>query len=157
MTDSLKICKMLKDMLNQLAIECDMKEDFVRKLQVVGILNGANRIQVMTVDLPKGYITRIQRRKVYEIAGRLSKSKPLAFALKEILCAKSIIMQTFDIINKKDDVDPENFLDDSDDQDGYHTPPRTVISKTFVTPKKEDIHQVFIGLTPNIVELSSEE
>ncbi|CAG8813346.1 41774_t:CDS:2 [Gigaspora margarita] len=142
MTDSLKICKMLKDMLNQLAIECGMKEDLVRKLQVVGILNGANRIQVMTVDLPKGYITRIQRRKVYEIAGRLSKSKPLAFALKEILYAKSIIMQTFDIINKKDDVDLENFLDDSDDQDGYHTPPRTVISKTFVTPKKEGIKDV---------------
>ncbi|CAG8699453.1 5013_t:CDS:2, partial [Acaulospora colombiana] len=103
MTDSLKICKMLKDMLNQLSIKCDMKEDLVRKLQVVGILNGANRIQVMTVDLPKGYITRIQRRKVYEIAGRLSKSKPLAFVLKEILRAKSIIMQTLDIINKKDD------------------------------------------------------
>ncbi|CAG8605145.1 21814_t:CDS:2 [Cetraspora pellucida] len=142
MTDSLKICKMLKDMLNQLAIECDMNEDLVRKLQVVGILNGANRIQVMIVDLPKGYITRIQRRKVYEIAGRLSKSKPLAFALKEILCAKSIIMQTFDIINKKDDVDLENFLDDSDDQDGYHTPPRTIVSKTFVTPKKEGIKDV---------------
>ncbi|CAG8788497.1 4999_t:CDS:2, partial [Dentiscutata erythropus] len=142
MTDSLKICKMLKDMLNQLAIECGMKEDLVRKLQVVGILNGANRIQVMTVDLPKGYITRIQRRKVYEIAGRLSKSKPLAFALKEVLCAKSIIMQTFDIINKKDDVDPEIFLDDSDDQNGYYTPPRTVISKTFVTPKKEGIKDV---------------
>ncbi|CAG8595528.1 5551_t:CDS:2 [Paraglomus brasilianum] len=135
MTDSLKICKMLKDMLNQLAIECDMKEDLVRKLQVVGILNGANRIQVMTVDLPKGYITRIQRRKVYEIAGRLSKSKPLAYALKEILCAKSIIMQTVDIINKKDDVDLENFLDDSDDQDGYHTP-------LYMTPQKKGTKDV---------------
>ncbi|CAG8575774.1 990_t:CDS:2 [Acaulospora morrowiae] len=100
MTDSLKICKMLKDMLNQLAIECDMKEDLVRKLQVVGILNGANRIQVMTVDLPKGYITHIR-------------------------------------YNKQDEVDLENFLDDSDNQDGYHTPPRTVSSKTFVTPQKE--------------------
>ncbi|CAG8675947.1 10016_t:CDS:1, partial [Acaulospora colombiana] len=37
------------------------------------------------------------------------------------------------------DVDPENFLDDSDadDQDGYHTPPRIITSKTFVTPNKE--------------------
>ncbi|CAG8746313.1 391_t:CDS:2 [Gigaspora rosea] len=36
---------MLKDMLNQLAIECGMKEDLMRKLQVVRILHGANRIQ----------------------------------------------------------------------------------------------------------------
>ena len=49
MADSLKMFKMLKDMLNQLAIECDMKENLVRKLQVVGILYGGNRIQVITL------------------------------------------------------------------------------------------------------------
>ncbi|CAG8578395.1 6884_t:CDS:2, partial [Scutellospora calospora] len=37
-TDSLKICKMLKDMLNQLAIKYNMKEDYVRKLYVVEML-----------------------------------------------------------------------------------------------------------------------
>ncbi|CAG8836243.1 10664_t:CDS:1, partial [Racocetra persica] len=53
-TDSLKICKMLKDMLNQLAIECNMKENHVRKLRVVGMLQSGNRMQVITADLSKG-------------------------------------------------------------------------------------------------------
>lgn len=47
---------MLEDMLNQLVNVCNMREDFVRKLQVVG----ANRIQVITADL---LITYIQCRK----------------------------------------------------------------------------------------------
>ncbi|CAG8634137.1 11296_t:CDS:2, partial [Ambispora gerdemannii] len=140
MTDSLKICKMLKDMLNQLATECDTRENLVRKLQVVGMLHGANRIQVITVDLPKGYVTRIQHRKVREVAGRLTKSKPLALVLKEILYAKSIITQTLDIINNKDDVDLENFLDDSDEQDGYHTSRTIAVSKTFMkTGRTKDV------------------
>jgi hypothetical protein len=64
MTDSLKICKMLKDMLNWLAVECIMKEELVRRLRVVGMLQGANRLQVITVDLSKGYITRVSHGKV---------------------------------------------------------------------------------------------
>ena len=39
-----------------------MKEDLVRKLQVVGMLYGGNRI---TADLPKGYI------KLYQNLNRL--------------------------------------------------------------------------------------
>nr|CAG8581599.1 8058_t:CDS:1 [Entrophospora candida] len=133
LTDSLKLCKMLKDMLAQLSTECDWIEDLVRKLQVVGILQGASRIQVITMDYPKGYIFRVQRRKVHEVAGRLIKSAPLALVLKEILCAKSIIIQTLDIINKKNDVNVENFLDD-DEQDGFCTPTTIKAPPTFTTP-----------------------
>ncbi|RHZ89253.1 hypothetical protein Glove_16g218 [Diversispora epigaea] len=115
-TDSLKTCKMLKGMINQLATECNMDEDYVRKLQVVGMLQSANRMQVITVDLPKGYITRVRRRKVCEVAGRLTKSKPLALVLKEIFYVKDTILQTLEIINHKDDVNTENFLEDSDEE-----------------------------------------
>ncbi|CAI2171380.1 14235_t:CDS:1 [Funneliformis geosporum] len=100
-------------MLTQLSIGV---EDLVRKIQVVGILNGANMIQVITMDYPKGYISRVQRRNVREVAGRLSKSDPLALVLKEVICAKSIIKQTLDIINKKNSVDIGIFLNDSDEQ-----------------------------------------
>ncbi|CAG8501609.1 11535_t:CDS:2 [Diversispora eburnea] len=137
--DSLKLNKMLKDMLNQLVIVCNMREDFARKLQVVGMLLGKNRIQVITADLPKGYVTRIQRRKIHEVAGRLTKFKPLAFVLKEILYAKSIIMQTLDIIYKKNDVDIENDLYDSDEQGEYCMPPTIGISKTIVTPRSSEL------------------
>nr|CAG8444148.1 9718_t:CDS:2 [Entrophospora candida] len=84
MSDSLKISKMLKDMLDKLIRECKIKESLIKKLKVIGILHGANRLQVLTVDHPKGYITRINRNNVQEVAGRLTNAKPLAFVLKEV-------------------------------------------------------------------------
>lgn len=134
LNDSLKLNKMMKDMIVQLATICDGREDLVRKLEVIGILHGANRIQIITMDYPKGYISRIKHRKFYEVSGRLTKSNPLALVLKEILCAKTVILRTLDLINRKDDVNLENFLDDSDD--GYHTPPPKLnTAPTFVTQK----------------------
>ncbi|CAH1756868.1 2306_t:CDS:2 [Entrophospora sp. SA101] len=62
------------------AIEAGRKWE---ETNVIGILHGANRLQVLTVDHPKGYITRINRNNVQEVAGRLSNAKPLAFVLKE--------------------------------------------------------------------------
>ncbi|CAB4374055.1 unnamed protein product [Rhizophagus irregularis] len=127
---------MMKDMIAQLTTICNRREDLVRKLEVIGILHGANRIQLITMDCPKGYISRVKHRKFYEVSGRLTKSNPLALVLKEILCAKTIILRTLDLINQKDDVDLENFLNDSDEQDGYRTPPPKVnIAPTFETQK----------------------
>ncbi|CAG8762403.1 10456_t:CDS:2 [Cetraspora pellucida] len=136
LNDSLKLNKMMKDMIAQLITICDGREELVRKLEVIGILHGANRIQIITMDYPKGYISRVKHWKFYEVSGRLTKSNPLALVLKEILCAKAIILRTLDLINQKDDVNLENFLNDSDEQDGYHTPPSKVnTTPTFETPK----------------------
>ncbi|CAG8759610.1 10046_t:CDS:2 [Cetraspora pellucida] len=131
MTDSLKLCKMLKDMLDKLFVECEMKKNIVEKLKVIGILHGANRIQVITVDHPKGYVTRINRNKIQEVAGRLTNSKPLALVLKEILYAKSVIVSTLDVFNKRNYINIETFLDDDD---GYHIPEVITTTKTFTTP-----------------------
>ncbi|PKK66705.1 hypothetical protein RhiirC2_753049, partial [Rhizophagus irregularis] len=126
---------MLRDMMVQLFIECDFIEDYARKLQVVGILQGANRIQIVRMDLPKGYVYRVRRENVYEVGGRLNKSQPLAFVLKEILCAKKVIIQTLNVLDKKKEADLEILFNDSE-QDILRSPPRTItITKTFNTPK----------------------
>nr|CAG8522199.1 4869_t:CDS:1 [Entrophospora candida] len=138
MTDSLKISKMLKDMLDKLITECKMKEDLVKKLKVIGILHGANRLQVLTVDHPFGYITRVNRNNIQEVSGRLTNSKPLALVLKEILYARSVIIATMDAIDKKNDLNLKTFLDDDSD-DGYHTPPINTVTNTFTTPDKSCI------------------
>ncbi|CAG8715188.1 7630_t:CDS:2, partial [Funneliformis mosseae] len=136
LNDSLKLNKMMKDMIVQLTTICDWREDLVRKLEVIGILHGANRIQIITMDYLKGYISHIRHRKFYEVSGRLTKSNPLALVLKEILYAKYIILRTLDLINQKDDINIENFLNDSDEQDGCRTPPFKVnIAPTFKTLK----------------------
>ncbi|CAG8698903.1 15023_t:CDS:2, partial [Racocetra persica] len=134
LSDSLKASKMLKDMLCQLVSECDMKESLSRKLQAVGILHGANRIQIITADLPEGYITRIRRRKIQEVTGRLTVSNPLALVLKEILYAKTIISQTVDVISKKY-LDIEKVLD-SDDE--YDMLPVIELVETFATPRPSE-------------------
>ncbi|CAJ0746593.1 6608_t:CDS:2, partial [Entrophospora sp. SA101] len=137
MTDSLKISKMLKDMLDKLIIECKMKEDLVKKLKVIGILHGANRLQVLTGDHPFGYITRINRNNIQEVSGRLTNSKPLALVLKEILYARSVIIATMDAVEKKNDLNLKIFLDDDND-DEYHTPLTNTVTNTFITPVKSN-------------------
>ncbi|CAI2187760.1 8361_t:CDS:1 [Funneliformis geosporum] len=112
---------MLKDMISQLAVVFDGRAELVRKL-----------------DYPKGYISQIKRRKFYKVSGRLTKSNPFALVLKEINCAKSIISRMLDMINHKDDVDFENFLNDSDEEDKCHvSSPRVNTPPTFSTPKKK--------------------
>ncbi|CAG8672007.1 6797_t:CDS:2, partial [Ambispora leptoticha] len=51
-------------------IECDMIEEYARN---VGILQGANKIPVIRMDLPKGYVYRVRRENGYEGAGHLNK------------------------------------------------------------------------------------
>ncbi|KAF0434226.1 c2h2-type zinc finger transcription factor [Gigaspora margarita] len=133
MSDSLEMSKMLKDMLDKLIRECKMNEDLVKKLKVVGILHGANRLQILTVDHPKGYITRINHNNIQEVSGRLTAAKPLALVLKEVLYARSIIIETVDMIDRDDDLNIETFLDDDD---GFHMPPINITTTTFTTPNK---------------------
>ncbi|CAG8789569.1 21849_t:CDS:1 [Dentiscutata erythropus] len=98
---SLKICKMLKDMVTQLSGECNDEESYLRRLQLVGIIHGPTKIRTMVMDCPKGYISRVLHRKVCEVSNQLTKSEPLASVLKEILVAKAIINQTLNVIREK--------------------------------------------------------
>ena len=87
------------------------------------------------MDIPKGYICRIQRFNFHEVAGCVN-NPPLAFVLKDILIAKAIVMQTFKLIQEK-----KSDLKDLDDKEvnrseRYTTPPPTInLSKTNKTPK----------------------
>ena len=96
-------------MLVQLATECNNNEEIVRKLRTVGILHSANRFQLLMMDIPKGYICRIRRLDVHEVASYIN-NPLLAFVLKDILRAKAIIMQTLELIQAK-----KTNLDDLDD------------------------------------------
>ncbi|CAG8748129.1 2942_t:CDS:2, partial [Dentiscutata heterogama] len=73
-------------------------------------------------------------KEINEVASRLTNSKPLALVLKEVLYAQSIIIATMDIIDKKDDLKIETFLDDSNDR--YHTLPTNITMNIFTTPNK---------------------
>ncbi|CAJ0840150.1 8429_t:CDS:2 [Entrophospora sp. SA101] len=87
--------------------------DSLKYLRLIGILHGANRLQVLTVDHPKGYITRINRNNVQEVAGRLSNAKPLAFVLKEsnnLKMHKTDYYDEIDSKNKNSIIKPTNLF-----------------------------------------------
>ncbi|CAG8701954.1 970_t:CDS:2, partial [Rhizophagus irregularis] len=94
--DSLKLSKMLRDMLVQLIKECNGDEQIIRKLQTVGMLHSANRFQLLTMDIPNGYICRIKRFDIQEVAGQIN-NPPLAFVIKDILRAKAIMTRTLEL------------------------------------------------------------
>ncbi|CAG8713816.1 10989_t:CDS:2, partial [Funneliformis caledonium] len=138
--DSLKLNKMLKDMITKLISECN--HNIFRQLQVIGILNGGNRLQTIIMDAPRGYICRVKRGKIHEVNGRLTKIQPLGFVIKEILRAKAIIVKTLDLISNDKLNDLFNDTDDDDYDDIENnlekprssTPPPT-FPKTFSTPR----------------------
>ncbi|GES87242.1 C2H2-type zinc finger transcription factor [Rhizophagus clarus] len=109
--DSLKLSKMLRDMIVQLTKECNGNERIVRKLQTIGMLHSANRFQLLIMDIPNGYICRIKRFDIQEVAGQIN-NPPLAFVIKDILRAKAIMTQTLELVQEK-----KSNLDDLDDFD----------------------------------------
>ncbi|RIA96634.1 hypothetical protein C1645_368015 [Glomus cerebriforme] len=88
-TDSLKLSKMLRDMLVVLIAKCKGNEQIAKQLQTVGMLHSGNRFQLLTMDVPMGYICRAQRLDFYEVAGRIN-DPLLAFVIKDVLRAKAI-------------------------------------------------------------------
>ncbi|CAB5329446.1 unnamed protein product [Rhizophagus irregularis] len=109
--DCLKLSKMLRDMLVQLVKECNGDEQIIRKLQTVGMLHNANQFQLLTMDIPNGYICRIKCFEIQEVAGQIN-NPPLAFVIKDILRAKAIMTQTLELVQEK-----KSNLDDLDDFD----------------------------------------
>jgi len=87
------------------------------------------------MDIPRGYTCRIQRGKVYEVDGRLSKSQQIAF-VKEILRIKAMLKQTLDLINDNKLNNLFNDDDDNEDEPDHRssTPPPFTSPKTFTTP-----------------------
>ncbi|RGB37303.1 hypothetical protein C1646_666288 [Rhizophagus diaphanus] len=138
--DSLKLGKMLRDMLVQLIKECNGDEKIIRKLQTVGMLHSANRFQLLTMDIPNGYICRIKRFDIQEVAGQIN-NPPLAFVIKDILRAKAIMMQTLELVQEKKS--NLNDLDDFDDNgkevnrsEQYTTYQAITLSETHKTPSR---------------------
>ncbi|PKC14036.1 hypothetical protein RhiirA5_284821 [Rhizophagus irregularis] len=138
--DSLKLGKMLRDMLVQLIKECNGDEQIIRKLQTVGMLHSANRFQLLTMDIPNGYICRIKRFDIQEVAGQIN-NPPLAFVIKDILRAKAIMMQTLELVQEKKS--NLNDLDDFDDNgkevnrsEQYTTHQTITLSETHKTPSR---------------------
>lgn len=129
---------MLRDMLVVLITKCKGNEQIARQLQTVGILHSGNRFQLLTMDVPKGYVCRVQRLDFYEVAGRIN-DPPLAFVIKDVLRAKAIIMRTLDLVQQGKTPNLDSLDDSDDDNKGERSnqrtiPPPMALPSTFRTP-----------------------
>ncbi|RUS26582.1 hypothetical protein BC938DRAFT_470568 [Jimgerdemannia flammicorona] len=64
----MKLPKMLKDMLAQLAAEVNWSKRTLRELLVVGFVHGGRRQMLLELDCPEGFTCRLRRGKVYNVA-----------------------------------------------------------------------------------------
>ncbi|CAI2182374.1 20653_t:CDS:2 [Funneliformis geosporum] len=137
--DSLKLSRMLRDMLVKLIMALKGNEQEMRQLQTVGILHSANRFQLLIMDIPKGYICRTKRLDFHEVAGRIN-DPPLAFVIKDILRAKAIITRTLELVKQGKSPNLDSLYDSDDDNvversTRCTTPPTvTNLPKTHKTP-----------------------
>ncbi len=151
-TDSLKLSKMLRDMLVKLIMTFKGNEQKMRQLQTVGILHSANRFQLLTMDIPKGYICRTKRLNFHEVASRIN-DPPLAFVIKDILRAKAIITRTFELMKQGKSPNLDSLYDSDDDvaerSKRCATPPTiNNLPKTHKTPT-QDVRP--LSITLNII------
>jgi len=134
---------MLRDMLIQPITECSSDEQTIRQLQTVGMLHGANRFQLLTMDIPNGHICQVQHLEFHEVTSRIN-DPLLAFVLKGILRVRAIVMQTLELVRKKK-INPDDLDEFSDDEKEdetlkwYKTPPIIVLPLTFMTPQTEHV------------------
>ncbi|RUS26066.1 hypothetical protein BC938DRAFT_471275 [Jimgerdemannia flammicorona] len=68
----LKLPKMLKDMLMDLAKEVEWSTTVLRTLTTVGFIHGDRRQMVLELDCPDGYVCRLTRSNVYKIADSIA-------------------------------------------------------------------------------------
>jgi hypothetical protein len=74
----LKLPKMLRDMFINLCNRVDSKLEIVRQIETIGYTTGGSVLEIMSLDNPSGYITRITRGDILEIPEEvLSFSKAL--------------------------------------------------------------------------------
>ncbi|GES87723.1 C2H2-type zinc finger transcription factor [Rhizophagus clarus] len=113
--DSLKLSKMLRDMIVQLTKECNGNERIVRNYKLL-----------------ECYI---------EVASQIN-NPPLAYVIKDILRAKAIMMQTLELVQEKksnlDDLDDFEEVNRSEQCTTHNT---INLSKTYKTPLRNYLGQ----------------
>ncbi|CAG8544423.1 11317_t:CDS:10, partial [Paraglomus brasilianum] len=64
---SLKLPKMLRDMLMKLSEQVKWQQEIVSKLETIGYVHNGTVLMIMSIDNPVGYVTRVTRSDFFEI------------------------------------------------------------------------------------------
>jgi hypothetical protein len=67
-----KLPKMLKDMIVQLAKEVEWSEAVLRTLTIIGFVHADRRQMILELDCPEGYVCRLTRGSIYEVADSIT-------------------------------------------------------------------------------------
>ncbi|GBC08304.1 hypothetical protein RclHR1_08000001 [Rhizophagus clarus] len=98
----LKLPKLLKDMIVQLANEAEWSEQVLRNLTTVGFVHADRRQMLLELDCPEGYVCRLSRGNIYKVADSIvthtTETLPLIAATWR---AKAAIQECLNIVRRR--------------------------------------------------------
>ncbi|CAJ0839585.1 7469_t:CDS:2, partial [Entrophospora sp. SA101] len=108
---SLKIPKVLKDMLYDLHQHVNFDEDSLRKMETIGFAHAGLKVIMLRLDSPTGYVCRVLRTNMFEIPSNIKEfgSKALN-VLVMALKAKLIVQKNIELLEHQGSKEAEKQL-----------------------------------------------
>ncbi|CAJ0876178.1 5051_t:CDS:2 [Entrophospora sp. SA101] len=100
----LKLPKMMRDMFISLCKNTDWNQEKMEKMETVGYIHGGLVLMIMTLDLPAGYITRINKSELYRIPEDIESFNDAIELITAVWKSKMRVVNTMALLNstKKD-------------------------------------------------------
>jgi len=99
---SLKLPKMLSDMLRKLMQKANWDKESCEKLQTVGIVHAGLMMMMIYLDNPRGYIFRVRRGELMEVPNMPEKFPAVLTILAAVLNAKAAVRETIKALLPKE-------------------------------------------------------
>ncbi|GJJ67783.1 hypothetical protein EMPS_00129 [Entomortierella parvispora] len=137
LTDSLKTAKVLKDMFDHIFLTSKSQTFVKKRLEIVGILQSALRLQFVSVDFVAGRFLRMNEEKTLEVPRSLGDVRSLMLLIKEILVLGLRLERAEEIAKVAVTLDDKCFLNDLYDLPSTPPPNPTPNPATLQTPEKK--------------------
>ncbi|CAG8662110.1 8669_t:CDS:2, partial [Diversispora eburnea] len=95
----LKLPKMMRDMFVSLCKKTDWDPEKMEKMETVGHIHGGLVLMIMTLDLPAGYVTRINKSELYRIPEDIESFNDAIELITAVWKSKMRVVNTMALLN----------------------------------------------------------
>nr|CAG8506175.1 14904_t:CDS:2 [Entrophospora candida] len=95
----LKLPKMMRDMFISLCKNTDWNLEKMEKMETVGYIHGGLVLMIMTLDLPAGYVTRINKSELYHIPEDIESFNDAIELITAVWKSKMRVVNTMALLN----------------------------------------------------------
>ncbi|KAL0639095.1 hypothetical protein Q9L58_001778 [Maublancomyces gigas] len=137
-----KVAKALHDMMSHLAEYVNYKEDTVRKLQLVGLINSGLKAQLIRMNCPKGHVCILTRSTPQEVPTSIKGFRALFHLMTTVWQMKQIIKDCEATVNTRHSAETQQEFfkllmgEEEEDEGGAITTDNVEIPGSINTPPK---------------------